>query len=63
MHPGNYNKNKTAYVMAESGQVITYGELDEESNQIAHLFRELGLNRGDCVALCLENHPAFFKIS
>ena len=48
--------------MAESGQTISYGELEDDSNRIAHLFRSLGLQRGDSIALCLENHPAFFKI-
>ncbi len=62
MHPGSFDPKKIAYVMAESGQEISYGELESTSNQIAHLFRDLGLERGDCVALCLENHPAFFKI-
>jgi long-chain acyl-CoA synthetase len=49
--------------MAQTGQTITYGQLEESSNQVAHLFRNLGLNRGDHVALCLENHPAFLTIS
>ena len=29
--------HKPAYIMASSGQVVTYGELDQRSNQIAHL--------------------------
>lgn len=54
--------DKLAYLMAESGQRITYGELESEANQAAHLFRQLGLKRGDHIALLLENHPSFFKI-
>ena len=62
MHPGNYHPEQTAYVMAGTEETITFGELEAESNQIAHLFREHGLKRGDCIALCLENHKTFFKI-
>jgi len=64
MYPGKYaslTPNRAAYVMAGSGQVITYTDLERGSNQAAHLFRSLGLARGDHLAICLENHPAFSK--
>ena len=63
MYPSRYPPEHIAYVMAQTGQTITYGELEKTSNQIAHLFRNLGLKRGDHVALCLENHPAFLIIT
>jgi len=65
MHPGIYaekNPDKPAYIMSGSGEVITYGELEATSNQGAHLFRSLGLKRGDNIAICLENHPRFLQI-
>jgi acyl-CoA synthetase (AMP-forming)/AMP-acid ligase II len=62
MQPGNFDPKSTAYVMADAGTRITYGDLESVSNQMAHLFRDHGLERGDAVALCLENHPAFFQI-
>jgi long-chain acyl-CoA synthetase len=62
MHPGNYDRDRLAYVMAASGQEISYGELEDNSNQIAQLFRSLDVNRGDVIAICLENHPMFFQI-
>lgn len=62
MHPGYYQRDKPAYIMASTGECITFGGLEDASNQLAHLFRELGLERGDTIALCLENHPWFFKI-
>jgi acyl-CoA synthetase (AMP-forming)/AMP-acid ligase II len=65
MYPGVHAKtdpDKPAYVMAATGQVVTYGQLDEASNRLAHVFRDLGLRRGDHVALMLENHPRFFEI-
>src|SRR5579864_906038 len=54
--------DKIAYQMAGTGKSITYRELDELSNQGAHLFRKLGLNAGDHIALLLENRLAFMEI-
>ena len=54
--------NKIAYQMAGSGKAITYRELDELSNQGAHLFRSLGLKAGDHIALLMENRLAFMEI-
>lgn len=49
--------------MASSGETLTYGELEDKSNQIAHLFRRLGCQRGDGVAVLMENHPLFLVLS
>ena len=54
--------NKIAYQMAATGKAITYRELDELSNQGAHLFRSLGLKAGDHIALLMENRLAFMEI-
>jgi len=62
MHPGNYHPERIACIMADTGEEITFGELEYVSNQIAHLFRDHGLVRGDSIAICLENHPLFFKL-
>jgi acyl-CoA synthetase (AMP-forming)/AMP-acid ligase II len=64
-HPSHYAKtqpNKIAYQMAGTGKAITYRELDELSNQGAHLFRRLGLKAGDHIALLMENRLAFMEI-
>ena len=66
MHPSVHAQNtpdKPAIVMAGSGAVTTYSQLDEASNRFAQLFRARGLQIGDVVALCLENHPRFFEIT
>ena len=63
MHPSIHARNhpdKPAIVMAGSGEVVTYAELDRRSNQVAQLLRAHGVAIGDTVALCLENHPWFF---
>ncbi|MBI5263457.1 MAG: acyl-CoA synthetase [Bradyrhizobium sp.] len=54
--------DKIAYQMASTGKAITYRELDELSNQGAHLFRSLGLKTGDHIALLIENRLAFMEI-
>src|SRR5260221_13200526 len=54
--------NKIAYQMAATSKAITYRELDELSNQGAHLFRTLGLKAGDHIALLMENRLAFMEI-
>ncbi|GAA3704889.1 acyl-CoA synthetase [Nonomuraea antimicrobica] len=66
MYPGAIaavTPDKPAVIMAGSGQVITYRELDEESNRLAHLFREAGLRPGDHVAFLLANRPLFLAVA
>ena len=66
MHPyihAQKNPDKPAYIMAGSGETVTYGQLDDRSNQGAQLFRSIGLNAGDVVAIMLENHPRYFEIT
>ena len=54
--------NKPAYIMSGSGHTVTYRELEDGTNQLAQLFRSLGLARGDHIAILLENHPMFLQI-
>ena len=66
MHPGLIaakTPNKPAYIMADSGKTVSFLELEQRSNQIAHLLRQLGLKPGDHVAFLLENHPLFLQIA
>ena len=53
---------KIAYIMADTDTRVTYGELEADANRGAHLFRSLGLKRGDHIAILLENHEAFYKL-
>ncbi|KEQ53410.1 acyl-CoA synthetase [Sphingobium chlorophenolicum] len=46
---------KPAIILAQSGKTLNYAQLEARANQTAHLFRSLGLKRGDCVAAILEN--------
>jgi acyl-CoA synthetase (AMP-forming)/AMP-acid ligase II len=56
------NPDKLAYVMTGSGETVTYGQLDDRSNQAAQLFHSLGLRTGDHIAFCMENNARFFEI-
>ena len=65
MHPGKIASQwptKAAYIIAESGHVVTFKELDDTSMQASQLFRHLGLKRGDHIAILMENHPAMLQI-
>ena len=52
-----------AIVMAGSGEVLTYRQLDQRSNRVARLFRALGLKRGDHIGMMLENCLDFLAIA
>ena len=65
MHPSIHaqtSPDKPAYRMAGSGQAVSYRQLDEGSNRLAHYLRSVGVNAGDRIALMLENHPRYFEI-
>jgi acyl-CoA synthetase (AMP-forming)/AMP-acid ligase II len=65
-HPCSHaakNPSKPAIIMGETGQVITYGELDEISNRAAQLYRSQGLSIGDKIAFCLDNHPLYLALT
>jgi long-chain acyl-CoA synthetase len=55
--------DKPAVIMAGSGETVTFRELDEESNRLAHLLRAEGLRPGDHIAFMLENHRSFLAIA
>jgi long-chain acyl-CoA synthetase len=59
MYPGLHaiaRANQPAIVMAQSGETVTYAELEARSNRLAHLLRAVGLKRLDHYAIFTENH-------
>ena len=65
MHPGVHvaaNPDKAAFIMAGTGETVTYAQLDAEANRLSRVFREAGLVPGDHVAWCLENHRNFLPL-
>jgi long-chain acyl-CoA synthetase len=53
---------KAAYVMARSGETVSYRQLEDRSSQGAQLLRSLGLGRGDAIALMMDNNSRYFEI-
>ena len=63
MYPGTWaatTPDKPALIMAGSGAVTTYAELEERSARLARHLHERGLRPGDVVALVTENRPEAF---
>jgi long-chain acyl-CoA synthetase len=63
-HPAQYAQSipdKAAIIMAGSGEVVSYQQLDARTNQYAHFFRSLGIGHGDVVAICMDNRSEFFE--
>jgi acyl-CoA synthetase (AMP-forming)/AMP-acid ligase II len=40
-------------------EAVSYGEMERAANRVAHLLRDLGVRRGDRVALLIENSSAY----
>ncbi len=65
MHPFHHAEKtpeKPALIMANSGERLSYAELEARSNRMAQLFRAHGLKRGDVIAIFLENHIDFLPL-
>ena len=54
--------DQPAVIMGGSGEVLTYGQLEDASNRMAHLLRAAGLQRGDHVAVLLTNRPEWYPV-
>ena len=54
--------DKPAFIFEPSGEITTYKQLDEKSNQAAHLFRKHALKKGDGIAVFMTNQPEFLEI-
>jgi acyl-CoA synthetase (AMP-forming)/AMP-acid ligase II len=66
MHPKIHavqNGSKPAYIMAESGEVVTYAQLDARSNQLAQFFRANGVQIGDGIAIFMENNARYLEVT
>ncbi len=66
MHPCHHaqtHPDRAAYIMAGTGETVTYRDLEDRSNQGAQLFRSLGLKPGDVIAIFMDNSPRYFEIA
>ena len=64
MYPGQYAQlfaDRPAFIMASSGESMTFGELEHRSNQLAHLLRAQGLQRESHYAVFMENNNRYVE--
>ncbi|MFM8826594.1 MAG: AMP-binding protein, partial [Actinomycetota bacterium] len=65
MYPGIHaetHPDRPAVIQAETGAVTTYGELHERAIRLSNVLRAAGVQPGDHVAMCLENHPRVLEV-
>jgi long-chain acyl-CoA synthetase len=64
MYPGLHAKirpRQPAFIMAQSGETVTYAELERRSNRLAHFLRAAGLGRLDHYAIFMENNARYIE--
>ncbi|WP_375411384.1 AMP-binding protein [uncultured Bradyrhizobium sp.] len=64
MYPGEHavqRASQPAFIMATTGEAISYAELDARSNRLAHLLRAHGLARLDHYSIFMENNSHYLE--
>ena len=64
MYPGKHvvsRAEQPAFIMADTGEGVTYAELERRSNRLAHLLRARGLRRLDHYAIYMENNARYVE--
>jgi long-chain acyl-CoA synthetase len=54
--------DKAAIIMATSGETLSYADFEARANQVAHLLRAAGLQRGDHISIFMENNARMLEI-
>jgi long-chain acyl-CoA synthetase len=64
MYPGVHTKiraDQPAFIMAQTGVAVTYAELEQRTNRLAHFLRSRGLKRLDHYAIFMENNDRYIE--
>ena len=64
MYPGaeaRQHPDRVAFLMASSGETVTYAQYEAGANRFAHYLRDHGLKRLDHVAFFMDNRPRFLE--
>ncbi|MEA3019626.1 MAG: long-chain acyl-CoA synthetase [Actinomycetota bacterium] len=64
MYPGEHAQRRAdepAFIMATSGEIVTFRQYEDAANRMAQLFRAQGLKRGEHVAFFFENNPRMLE--
>jgi len=65
MYPGLHaaaHPNRPAIIQANTGVVTTYGQLHTRAIQLSNVLRSSGLQPGDHIAICMENHERYLEV-
>ena len=52
-----------AIIMGETGETVTYVQLEDRSTRLARALQARGLREGDSVAICMENNHAYLEVA
>src|SRR6476620_1762567 len=64
VYPGPHARERAgqaAFVMASTGQSVSYAEYEARTNRLAHLLRARGLGRLDHYAIFMENNDRYLE--
>jgi len=65
LYPSHYARqtpHKLAYKMCATGEEVSFAQLEQRSNQGAHVLRSLGARIGDHIVILMENRREFLEI-
>ncbi|MCP4755844.1 MAG: acyl-CoA synthetase [Proteobacteria bacterium] len=54
--------DRPAYIMAKTGEVVTFGQLEDRANRCSQYFRDIGLQSGDRIAILMENNAQYLEV-
>lgn len=54
--------HRPAYIMAKTGEVVTFQQLEERANRCSQFFRDVGLRPKDHIAVLMENNARYLEI-
>jgi len=57
------NPDHPAIICAESGEIVTYKQLNDRSNQLANLLYDRGLRFGDHIAIYMTNNAHYLSVA
>ena len=64
MYPGAHataHPDRACFIMADSGETVTYAEYEARCNRLAHLLRDHGLQRLDHYSIFMENNSRYLE--
>lgn len=64
MYPNEHvitDPQRPAFIMASSGEAVSYAEFESRSNRLAHLLRDEGLGHQDHYSIMMENNDRYLE--